>query len=194
VEQRVLRACDRGGPPPDTVRRDGGFHDRRSGSHSAREPDPGWAQGCRNKASSPVWTRRNRYPTTNSNRSAPWTLERLNGCRRVDANPTIRRQRCRASGFCRCDSTRILFTGDGDVPRLVASLRPLAEHVGGRVHIDTLEVRTTTAITTFPESCCSSSTVGTTDIHQRSPTQRAVRHGCCRARKPFTHEKHTTKG
>ena len=33
------------------------------------------------------------------------------------------------------DSARILFIGDGDVPP-----RPLAEHEGGRVHIDTLKV------------------------------------------------------
>jgi hypothetical protein len=34
-------------PAPDTVRRHGGVHDHRSGSHSAREPDPRWAQECR---------------------------------------------------------------------------------------------------------------------------------------------------
>ena len=38
------------------------------------------------------------------------------------------------------DDTRILFTGDGDVPRLIASLRPMAEQEGGRVRIDALKV------------------------------------------------------
>jgi hypothetical protein len=38
------------------------------------------------------------------------------------------------------DGTRILFTGDGDVPRLVASLQPLADSAGGRVRIDALKV------------------------------------------------------
>src|SRR6185312_12961665 len=38
---------------------------------------PGGRKSVATTASSRVWTRRNRYPTTNSNRSAPWTLERL---------------------------------------------------------------------------------------------------------------------
>jgi len=38
------------------------------------------------------------------------------------------------------DGTRILFTGDGDVPRLIASLRPMAEKEGGRARIEALKV------------------------------------------------------
>ena len=131
MEQRVPRACDRGGPPQTP------FDD--TAEFTIIAPDrtllenliPGGRKSVATTASSRVWTRRNRYPTTNSNRSAPWTLERLNGCRRVDANPTTRRQTCPASGFCRFDSTKILFTGYGDVPRLVASL----------LQADTLETR-----------------------------------------------------
>jgi hypothetical protein len=39
------------------------------------------------------------------------------------------------------DNTRILFTGDGDVPQLIAALQPLAaEQPGRRLHIDALKV------------------------------------------------------
>ena len=139
MEQRVPRACDRGGPPQTP------FDD--TAEFTIIAPDrtllenliPGGRKSVATTASSRVWTRRNRYPTTNSNRSAPWTLERLNGCRRVDANPTTRRQTCPASGFCRFDSTKILFTGYGEVPRLVASL----------LQADTLETRPTTSAGTM---------------------------------------------
>ena len=65
------------------------------------------------------------------------------------------------------DSTRILFTGGDDVPRLVASRPPLSEHAGGRVHIDTLKVPHHGSDQQHsPESCCSSSTAAIPDIHQ----------------------------
>lgn len=38
------------------------------------------------------------------------------------------------------EGTRIVFTGDADDPRLVASLRPRAEAEGGRLRIDALKV------------------------------------------------------
>jgi beta-lactamase superfamily II metal-dependent hydrolase len=38
------------------------------------------------------------------------------------------------------DNTRILFTGDGDVPQLIASLKPLADSESGRVRIDAMKV------------------------------------------------------
>ena len=38
------------------------------------------------------------------------------------------------------DGRRILFTGDGDDPRIVESLRPIAEAEGGRLRLDALKV------------------------------------------------------
>lgn len=77
LEIRVPRACDRGGPPQTP------FDD--TAEFTIIAPDrtllenliPGGRKSVATTASSRVWTRRNRYPTTNSNRSAPWTLERL---------------------------------------------------------------------------------------------------------------------
>jgi hypothetical protein len=39
-----------------------------------------------------------------------------------------------------CNGIRILFTGDGDDPRIVESLTPLAETEGGRLRLDALKV------------------------------------------------------
>jgi hypothetical protein len=116
---------------PDTVRRHGGVHDHRSGSHSAREPDPRWAQECRDNGLIPGVDAQEPVTDDEFESFGAMDVRTVNGCRRVDANPTTRRQTCPASGFCRFDSTKILFTGYGEVPRLVASL----------LQADTLETR-----------------------------------------------------
>jgi hypothetical protein len=57
--------------PADIVRRHGGIHDRRSDRSLLVNLIPAGRKSAATTASSRVWTHRNRYPTTDSNRSAP---------------------------------------------------------------------------------------------------------------------------
>jgi hypothetical protein len=148
--------------PADTVRRHGGVHDRRAGSHAAREPDPRWAQECRNNGLIPGVDPQEPLSDEGFESFGAMNFERLNGWRRVNANPTTRRQTCQPSGFCRFDSMRILFTGDADVPVWSHRCDRWPRTRAAASTSTRLRFRTTTAITTFPESCWSSSTVGTT--------------------------------
>jgi hypothetical protein len=64
------KACDRGGRPADIVRRHGGIHDDRSDRTLLVNLIPAGRKSAATTASSRVWMHRNRYPTTDSNRSA----------------------------------------------------------------------------------------------------------------------------
>jgi len=97
-------------PAPDTVRRHGGVHDHRSGSHSAREPDPRWAQECRDNGLIPGVDAQEPVSDDEFESFGAMDVRTVKRCRRVDANRTTRRATCPASGFCRFDSTKILFT------------------------------------------------------------------------------------